>query len=51
MPVVNLGFSGSGVMELEMSEHIARIDASCAWLRPLRAAVSEAGAAAMFLFQ
>lgn len=27
--VVNLGFSGSGVMEYEMSEHIARIDASC----------------------
>jgi len=29
VPVVNLGFSGSGVMELEMSDHIARIDASC----------------------
>lgn len=29
VPVVNLGFSGSGVMELEMSEHLARIDASC----------------------
>jgi hypothetical protein len=29
VPVVNLGFSGSGVMEFEMSEHIARIDASC----------------------
>ena len=29
VPVVNLGFSGSGKMELEMSEHIARIDASC----------------------
>ena len=29
VPVVGLGFSGSGVMELEMSEHIARIDASC----------------------
>ena len=27
--VVNLGFSGSGRMELEMSEHLARIDASC----------------------
>lgn len=27
--VVNLGFSGSGVMEFEMSEHLARIDASC----------------------
>ena len=29
VPVVNLGFSGSGVMEHEMSEHLARIDASC----------------------
>ena len=29
VPVVNLGFSGSGKMELEMSEHLARIDASC----------------------
>lgn len=29
VPVVNLGFSGSGFMEYEMSEHIARIDASC----------------------
>ena len=29
VPIVNLGFSGSGQMELEMSEHIARIDASC----------------------
>ena len=29
VPVVNLGFSGSGLMELEMSEHVARIDASC----------------------
>ena len=29
VPVVGLGFSGSGIMELEMSEHIARIDASC----------------------
>ena len=28
VPVVNLGFSGSGVMEFEMSEHLARIDAS-----------------------
>ena len=27
--VVNLGFSGSGVMEFEMSEHLAKIDASC----------------------
>ena len=29
VPVVNLGFSGSGWMELEMSEHLAKIDASC----------------------
>jgi lysophospholipase L1-like esterase len=29
VPVVNLGFSGSGVMEYEMSEHLAKIDASC----------------------
>ena len=29
VPVVNLGFSGSGVMEMEMSEHLAAIDASC----------------------
>jgi len=29
VPVVNLGFSGSGMMEFEMSEHLARIDASC----------------------
>ena len=29
VPVVNLGFSGSGVMEHEMSEHLAAIDASC----------------------
>ena len=29
VPVVDLGFSGSGVMEYEMSEHLARIDASC----------------------
>ncbi len=29
VPVVNLGFSGSGLMELEMSEHLAAIDASC----------------------
>ena len=29
VPVVGLGFSGSGVMELEMSEHLAGIDASC----------------------
>ena len=28
-PVVNLGFSGSGRMELEMADHLARIDASC----------------------
>ena len=29
VPVVNLGFSGSGRMELEMSDHLAAIDASC----------------------
>ena len=29
VPVVCLGFSGSGRMEFEMSEHLARIDASC----------------------
>jgi lysophospholipase L1-like esterase len=29
VPVVNLGFAGNGWMELEMSEHLARIDASC----------------------
>ena len=29
VPVVGLGFSGSGKMELEMSGHLARIDASC----------------------
>ena len=29
VPVVNLGFSGSGQGELEMSEHLAAIDASC----------------------
>ena len=29
VPVVNFGFSGSGVMEVEMSEHLASIDASC----------------------
>jgi len=29
VPVVGLGFSGSGRMELEMSEHLAKIDASC----------------------
>ena len=29
VPVVNLGFSGSGKMEFEMSEHLAKIDASC----------------------
>lgn len=29
VPVVNLGFSGSGKMEYEMSEHISKIDASC----------------------
>ena len=29
VPVVNLGFSGGCLMELEMSEHLATIDASC----------------------
>lgn len=29
VPVVGLGFSGSGRGELEMSEHLAAIDASC----------------------
>ncbi len=29
VPVVNLGFNGSGRMEFEMSEHLAAIDASC----------------------
>ena len=29
VPIVNLGFSGSGRMELEMSEHLSAIDASC----------------------
>ncbi len=29
VPIVGLGFSGSGVMEFEMSEHLAAIDASC----------------------
>jgi len=29
VPVVCLGFSGSGWMEYEMSEHLAKIDASC----------------------
>ncbi len=29
VPVVNLGFSGSGKMELEMSEHLTNIDAAC----------------------
>lgn len=29
VPVVNLGFSGSGRGELEMSDHMAAIDASC----------------------
>jgi len=29
VPVVNLGFSGSGQMEMEMSEHLAAIDSSC----------------------
>jgi len=29
VPVVGLGFAGCGKMEYEMSEHLARIDASC----------------------
>jgi len=29
VPIVNLGFSGSGCGEFEMSEHLAAIDASC----------------------
>lgn len=29
VPIVNLGFSGSGKMEFEMSEHLQAIDASC----------------------
>ncbi len=29
VPVVNLGFNGSGRMEFEMSEHLGFIDASC----------------------
>ena len=29
VPVVNLGFSGCGCMEMEMTEHLARIDAAC----------------------
>jgi lysophospholipase L1-like esterase len=29
VPVVDLGFSGNGLMEFEMSEHLAAIDASC----------------------
>lgn len=29
VPICNLGFSGSGLMELEMADVIARIDASC----------------------
>ena len=29
VPIFGLGFSGSGVMEFEVSENIARIDASC----------------------
>ena len=29
VPIVNLGFSGSGRGEFEMSEHMAKIDASC----------------------
>lgn len=29
VPIVNLGFSGSGVMEFEMCDHLSRIEASC----------------------
>ena len=29
VPIVNLGFSGSGRMEMEMADQLARIDASC----------------------
>ena len=29
VPVVNLGFSGSGLMEREMADHLGAIDASC----------------------
>ena len=29
VPVVNLGFSGAGRMEMEMADHLAAIDASC----------------------
>ena len=29
VPVVNLGFAGSGRMEMEMADHLTRIDASC----------------------
>ena len=29
VPVVNLGFSGGGQMEFELSDHLAAIDASC----------------------
>lgn len=29
VPIVNLGFSGSGCGEFEMSEHVSAIDASC----------------------
>ena len=29
VPIVNLGFSGGCLMELEMSDHLAAIDASC----------------------
>ncbi len=43
VPVVNLGFSGSGAMELEMSDHIARIDASCYVLDCIRNMGTETG--------
>ena len=36
VPVVNLGFSGGCLMELEMSEHLAAIDASCYVLDGIR---------------
>lgn len=35
VPIVNLGFSGSGKCELEMSEHLAAIDASCYVIDPI----------------
>ena len=35
VPVVNLGFSGSGKCELEMSDYLADIDASCYVIDPI----------------